>query len=45
MVSIDVRLKKEDVQILQAAVGKKLDMIEHDEFVFTNASSQAVRFF
>ena len=44
MVSIDVRLKNEDVQILQAAVGKKLDRIEHDEFVFTNTSSQAVRF-
>ena len=44
MVSIDVRLKDEDVQILRAAVGKNLDRIEHDEFVFTNASSQAVRF-
>ena len=44
MVSIDVRLKSEDVQILQEAVGKNLDRIEHDEFVFTNASSQAVRF-
>ena len=44
MVSIDVRLKKEDVQILQSIVGKKLDRIEHDEFVFTNTSSQAVKF-
>ena len=43
MVSIDVRLKNEDIQILQAAVGKTLDRVEHDEFVFTNTSSQAVR--
>ena len=43
MVNIDVRLKKEDIQILQSAVGKKLDRIEHDEFVFTNTSSQTVR--
>jgi len=44
MVFIDVRLKNEDIQILQAAVGKDLDRIEHDEFVITNTSSQAVRF-
>ena len=44
MVSIDVRLKNEDIQILQAVVGKTLNRIEHDEFVFTNTSSQAVRF-
>ncbi len=43
MVSIDVRLKNADIQILHAAVGKTLDRVEHDEFVFTNTSSQAVR--
>lgn len=44
MINIDVRLKIEDLQILQAAVGSTLDRIEHDEFVFSNTSSQAVRF-
>ena len=44
MIFIDVRLKNEDIRILQAAVGKDLDRIEHDEFVETNTSSQAVRF-
>ena len=41
MVNIDVRLENEDIQILQVVVGKTLDWIEHDEFVFTNTSLQA----
>ena len=44
MVKIDVRLKKEEVQILQTAVGKLLNKVEHDEFIFTNTTTQAVRF-
>ena len=44
MVSLDLRLKNDDVWILQTTVGEILDMIEYDEFVFTNTSSQAVRF-
>ena len=44
MISIDARLKTEDIQILKMAVGKTMEKIEHDEFVFTNTSSQAVRF-
>ncbi len=44
MVSIDVRLKKEDIQILHAMAGKMLVRIEHDQFTFSNTSSQAVRF-
>lgn len=44
MVSLDLRLKNDDVRILQTTVGEILDMIEYDEFVFTNTSSQAVRF-
>ena len=44
MVSINIRLKTECIQILQAAVGKSLKEIEHDKYVSSNTSSQAVRF-
>ena len=43
MICIDVRLKTEDVQILQAAIGDVLSRIDHDEFEFSNTSLQAVR--
>lgn len=44
MNSIDIRLKEADQQILRSFVGKKLESIDHDEFFFTNTSSQAIRF-
>lgn len=44
MNSIDIRLKESDLQILKSCIGKSLESIEHDEFIFTNTSSQVVRF-
>lgn len=44
MISIDVRLKAEEIQILQATIGSILNKIEHDEFMFSNTSSQVVKF-
>lgn len=44
MNTIDIRLKETDLQILKSFIGKQLESIEHDEFIFTNTSSQAVRF-
>ena len=40
---IDIRLKDTDKELLQSFIGTTLQSIEHDEFVFTNSSSQAVR--
>lgn len=44
VVNIDIRLKAEDVQILQSIIGSILNKIEHDEFMFSNTSSQVVKF-
>lgn len=44
MNKIDIRLKDADIQILSSIIGKTLENVEHDEFIFTNTSSQAVRF-
>ena len=44
MKTIDIRLKEAERNILKSFIGKTLDSIDHDEFMFTNASSQAVRF-
>ena len=41
---IDVRLKEADQLLLRSLIGKTLESVEHDEFTFTNTSSQAVRF-
>ena len=43
MKTIDIRLNKDARQILETCVGKSLDCMEHDEFFFTNTSSQALR--
>lgn len=43
MKTIDIRLKEADRSILKSFIGKTLDSIDHDEFMFTNTSSQAVR--
>lgn len=44
MNTIDIRLKEADLQILRSVIGESLENIEHDEFIFTNTSSQVVRF-
>jgi len=44
MNTIDIRLKEADLQILKSVIGEPLENIEHDEFIFTNTSSQVVRF-
>ena len=41
---IDIRLKDSDQQRLCSFIGKTLESVDHDEFSFTNTSSQAVRF-
>lgn len=43
MNTIDIRLKNAEKQLLNSFIGQKLDSIDHDEFIFTNTSSQAVR--
>ena len=43
MERIDIRLKESDRQILKSIIGKTLDCIEHDEFTFTDSSSQVVK--
>lgn len=45
MERIDIRLKESDRQILKSIIGKTLDCIEHDEFTFTDSSSQVVKMF
>ncbi len=43
MKTIDIRLNTDARQILGSCIGKSLSSMEHDEFFFTNSSSQAVR--
>jgi len=43
MTSIDIRLKDADTQLLKSFIGKELESIEHDEFLFTNTSAQAIQ--
>ena len=42
MKTIDIRLKPEEVSLLNALIGKKLISYQHDEFTFTSSSSQAI---
>lgn len=44
MINIDTRINSEGLRILQSVIGKTINRIEHDEFMFTNTSSQAVKF-
>ena len=44
MKKIDIRLKFDEMSILQKLVGKELTAIYHDKFEFVNSSSQAVGF-
>lgn len=43
MTSIDIRLKSDEMAILNSMVGKKLISVKHDPFVFVNSSSQVVQ--
>ena len=43
MIKIDIRLSTTEINLLKALVGKTLETIEHDEFIFTNTSSQVVK--
>ena len=43
MKKIDIRISSNEIELLKSLVGKTLTNIEHDEFVFTNTSSQVVR--
>lgn len=42
MVTIDKRLKPDEMMILKQLVGQKIVSFQHDEFLFINASSQMV---
>ncbi|MBO4604234.1 MAG: hypothetical protein J5657_02900 [Clostridiales bacterium] len=42
MKSIDIRLKSEEVSILHSMIGKELTACLHDEFQYTQSSSQVV---
>lgn len=43
MTYIDIRLKSDEMAILNSMVGKKLISVKHDPFVFVNSSSQVVQ--
>ena len=44
MVTIDKRLKPEEIEILQQLIGQDLISVRHDEFLFANSSSQVIGF-
>ena len=43
MISIDIRFKSSEMQLLQSIIGNKITSISHDRFMFVNASSQVVQ--
>ena len=43
MNQIDIRLSDEGIGLLKTLIGKKLESVEHDAFIFTNTSSQVVK--
>ena len=44
MVTIDKRLKPEEVELLQQLIGQELISVKHDEILFADSSSQVVGF-
>lgn len=43
MISIDIRLKSNEMAVLNSMVEKKLISVKHEPFVFVNSSSQVVQ--
>ncbi len=43
MKKIDIRISSNEITLLKSLIGKILDNVEHDQFIFTNTSSQVVK--